>query len=130
MGDKPGHDGSSEVPPSNESNPPDDVGAGNAGDGARSWSTAARLRAEADVAAARVATLSPREREVLDLIAEGLSIKEMATSLSVSPKSVETYRARLLEKLEAKTPSALMRIAVLVSLLTPPGNFRMDDEPK
>ncbi len=80
-------------------------------------STAARLRAEAAEALAKMAALSPREREVIDSIAQGLSIKEIARRLSVSPKSVETYRARLIEKLDAKSPTALMRIAVLVSLM-------------
>jgi DNA-binding CsgD family transcriptional regulator len=83
--------------------------------------TAARLRAEAADALARMAALSPREREVVDCIAQGLSIKEIAGHLAVSPKSVETYRARLIEKLDAKSPAALMRIAVLVSLIAPPG---------
>ncbi len=79
--------------------------------------TAAHLRAEAAEAMAKLAALSPREREVIDFIARGLSIKEIARQIDVSPKSIETYRARLMEKLEAKNPTALMRIAVLVSLM-------------
>ncbi len=75
-----------------------------------------RLRAEAKDAAARLGALSARERDVLDCLAQGLTIKETAGSLALSPKSVETYRARLVEKLNAKSPASLMRIALLASL--------------
>lgn len=91
-------------------------------------STAARLRAEAAGAMAKLTALSPREREVIDFIAEGLSVKEIARRLDVSPKSVETYRARLIEKLDAKSPTALMRIAVLVSLMEPREHAAPDRE--
>ena len=82
--------------------------------------TAARLRAEAAAALTRLAALSPREREVLNSLALGLAIKEIAKSMSLSPKSVETYRARLGEKLAARNSAALMRIALLISLMEPP----------
>jgi DNA-binding NarL/FixJ family response regulator len=48
----------------------------------------------------RYDALSEREREVLQLIAEGRSNKEMATLLSISPGTVETHRAHLMEKLD------------------------------
>ncbi len=112
-----------DVPPHNNSTgraePESERNIGNAAGG---LSTAARLRAEAATAMAKMTALSPREREVIDFIAQGLSIKEIARRLTVSPKSVETYRARLIEKLDAKSPTALMRIAVLVSLMAPHGD--------
>ena len=125
MGDTPEKKEHSDAPPSKDelsASSGIDSG-GHFRDAAGTRSTAARLREEAATAVVKLSALSPREREVLGFIAEGLSIKEIATSLAVSPKSVETYRARLLEKLDAKTPTALMRIAVLVSLLTPPDDF-------
>jgi DNA-binding NarL/FixJ family response regulator len=45
-------------------------------------------------------SLSPRERQVLHLLAEGRSVVEIGTRLSVSPRTVETYRARMMEKLK------------------------------
>lgn len=52
--------------------------------------------------------LTPREREVLDLIAEGHSTKEIARMLGISPKTVEYHRANLLRKYEARTSSQLV----------------------
>jgi DNA-binding NarL/FixJ family response regulator len=45
-------------------------------------------------------SLSSRERQVLHLLAEGRSVVEIGTRLSVSPRTVETYRARMMEKLK------------------------------
>jgi len=56
--------------------------------------------------------LSARERRVLTLLAEGKSYKEAAAALSVSPKTVSTYRARILRKLRLKTTADLIRYAV------------------
>jgi DNA-binding NarL/FixJ family response regulator len=53
-------------------------------------------------AAARIASLSPREREVLRLVARGLTNGEIAQELVVSPATVKTHVARLLEKLEVR----------------------------
>jgi two-component system, NarL family, invasion response regulator UvrY len=57
-------------------------------------------------------TLSPRERQVLLHLAEGKSYKEIAADLSVSPKTIGTYRSRLLSKLKLKTTADLIRYAV------------------
>jgi two-component system, NarL family, invasion response regulator UvrY len=56
--------------------------------------------------------LSDREYEVLCLMSAGKATKEIAAQLNVSPKTVSTYRARLLEKLELKTTADLIRFAV------------------
>lgn len=56
--------------------------------------------------------LSPREEEVLRLLAQGLSHKEVAERLSISEKTVATYRERGLEKLGLRSRSDLLRYAV------------------
>jgi len=56
--------------------------------------------------------LSAREYQVLGLIASGKSLKEIAAQLSLSPKTVSTYRVRLLEKLELRTTSELIRYGI------------------
>jgi DNA-binding NarL/FixJ family response regulator len=56
--------------------------------------------------------LSRREREVLELLAEGKSHKEIAAIMSISPKTIGTYRSRLLRKLNLKTTADLIRYAV------------------
>ena len=66
-----------------------------------------------------LARLSAREREVLQLIAEGRTGAEIASRLELSPKTVETYRARLIEKLGIRDVPGLVRFAIqrgLVSL--------------
>jgi len=58
------------------------------------------------------ARLSDREEEIVRLLAQGLTMKEMAQQLSVSPRTLETYRARALEKLGLKTRADLVRFAI------------------
>jgi two-component system invasion response regulator UvrY len=57
--------------------------------------------------------LSSRELEVLRLLAEGKKIVQIATELSLSPKTISTYRERLLEKLKLKTSAELIRYAIM-----------------
>ena len=54
--------------------------------------------------------LSEREREVLGLVTEGLTNKEIARALSLSPRTVETHRANLSAKLEVATLAQLIRV--------------------
>jgi DNA-binding NarL/FixJ family response regulator len=56
--------------------------------------------------------LSSRERQVLQLLAEGHTIANIAAALSLSPKSVETYRSRMMEKLEIREVAGLVRFAI------------------
>jgi two-component system, NarL family, response regulator NreC len=56
--------------------------------------------------------LSSRERQVLQLLAEGHSVAEIAATLSLSPKTVETYRARMMEKLGIFDLANLVRFAI------------------
>ena len=60
----------------------------------------------------RYDTLSDREREIFQLVAEGKSNKEVAELLSISPATVETHRARVLQKLEVHNTAELVLYAV------------------
>ena len=69
-----------------------------------------RQRHQADRAAReRFAQLSEREREVLGLIVEGLTNKEIGRALGLSPRTVETHRANLFNKLQAPSLAQLIR---------------------
>jgi DNA-binding NarL/FixJ family response regulator len=63
--------------------------------------------------------LTGREREILQLIAEGLSSKETATALGISIRTVETHRANLMQKLGIHKVSGLVRFAIREGLLNP-----------
>jgi len=58
----------------------------------------------------RLARLSGREREVLALVVEGLTNKQIARALALSPRTVETHRANLSAKLEVATLAQLIRV--------------------
>ena len=65
--------------------------------------------------------LTPRQREILQLAAEGHSSKEIAQRLGLSFKTVETHRAQLMERLGVHDLAGLVRFAVRVGLVTPEG---------
>ena len=65
-----------------------------------------------------VAALTNREREVLVLIAEGLSNKEIATRLDVGVRTVETHRERIMRKLNIHSVAGLTRLAIAKGLIT------------
>jgi DNA-binding NarL/FixJ family response regulator len=56
--------------------------------------------------------LSPREREILQLVVEGKSSAEIAEILYISPKTVETYRSRLMQKLGISNLPSLVKFAI------------------
>ena len=58
----------------------------------------------------RLSKLSPRELEVLRLMVDGLTNKQIARNLKLSPRTVETHRAHLLEKLEEDSLAGLVRL--------------------
>jgi DNA-binding NarL/FixJ family response regulator len=60
----------------------------------------------------RIGVLSPREREVLDLLAQGLTGEEVATRLSLSPETVRTHVRNAMDKLEANTRVHAVAIAL------------------
>jgi len=63
--------------------------------------------------------LSPREREVLQLIAEGKTIKEIAGILGISAKTIETHRMRLMDKLDIHDTAGLVRYAIRRGVIQP-----------
>jgi DNA-binding NarL/FixJ family response regulator len=56
--------------------------------------------------------LAPRERQVLQLVAEGKTSKEIAVILGLTVKTAESYRARLMEKLDVHETAGLVRYAI------------------
>ena len=62
--------------------------------------------------------LTPRQREILQLIAEGKSTKEIAALLNVSVKTVETHRTQLMNRLDIHDIAGLVRYAVRTGLVT------------
>jgi two-component system response regulator FixJ len=71
-------------------------------------------RAELD---ARIATLTNRERDVLDGLVAGKPNKIIAFDLSISPRTVEIYRANLMTKMQAASLSELVRMALLAGVM-------------
>jgi len=61
---------------------------------------------------ARVASLSPRERQVMEGLVAGLSNKAIAREYEISPRTVEVYRANVMTKMQAANLSELVRLAV------------------
>jgi FixJ family two-component response regulator len=66
-------------------------------------------RREEIIAGARFELLTPRERNTLELILRGMTNKEMAIALGISPKTIETHRARIMEKMQVDSLAGLMR---------------------
>jgi two-component system, LuxR family, response regulator FixJ len=65
----------------------------------------------------RVAALSPRERDVLGGLVAGRANKQIAFDLGISPRTVEIYRANLMNKMQAGSLSDLVRMALVVGIL-------------
>ncbi len=63
-----------------------------------------------------IASLSPREREVLDQLIIGQPNKVVAVHMGISPRTVEIYRARVLEKMQANSLPHLVRMTLAVGL--------------
>ncbi|MGC2528759.1 MAG: response regulator transcription factor [Candidatus Acidiferrum sp.] len=63
--------------------------------------------------------LTPRERQVLQLIAEGKSTKDVATLLGISTKTAESHRTRLMQKLDIHETASLVRYAVRHGIVQP-----------
>jgi two-component system response regulator FixJ len=74
--------------------------------------TARRGGEEREQICALLATLSPREREVMDLLALGKANKEVADQLGLSTRTVEGHRARLMEKLSCTSLAELVRLSL------------------
>ena len=74
---------------------------------------AREVRRRREDARRRLATLTAREREVLDLVAAGKANKEIASALGVSPKTVEVHRAHVMSKMYVDSLAELIRITLL-----------------
>jgi two-component system response regulator FixJ len=79
-----------------------------------------RRNQRAEVSAARqlVALLTPRERHVLDQLVAGRSNKLAAHALGISPRTVEIHRARIMDKMNAKSLSDVVRVALAAASVT------------
>jgi two-component system response regulator FixJ len=67
--------------------------------------------------AARIATLSPRERQVMEGLIAGLSNKLIARDYDISPRTIEVYRANVMTKMQANSLSELVRLAMRAGML-------------
>jgi len=74
-------------------------------------------RKEAKVSDASYRTLTPREQEILRLLAEGLPPKEIADKLFISPKTVENHRTNIMNKLDLHSAHDLVRYAARLGLI-------------
>jgi RNA polymerase sigma factor (sigma-70 family) len=74
----------------------------------------ANQNARAEIAA-RLAELTPREHEVMAMVTDGKSNKDIAAALGVSAKTVEAHRARVMEKMRAESLAELVRMALIAA---------------
>jgi len=74
------------------------------------------VAAERQTVLDRIATLSPRERDVMEGLVAGKANKVIAFDLDISARTVEVYRANLMMKMQAKTLSDLVRMATIVAV--------------
>ena len=68
--------------------------------------------ARAELARERVASLTPREFQVLDLLIEGHQSKQIASELGITRRTVAHYRAKVMKKMQAKTSGELFRMVL------------------
>jgi len=76
-----------------------------------------KRRAERSDIEGRLATLSNRERDVLQGLVAGLANKQIAYDLGISPRTIEIYRANLMTKMQAASLSDLVRMALIAGIL-------------
>lgn len=74
----------------------------------------------ATAAAAKLVLLSPRERQVLEGLVAGLPNKTIAYDLAISPRTVEIHRARVMDKMGARSLSELVRLALAAGVRPTP----------
>jgi DNA-binding NarL/FixJ family response regulator len=78
-----------------------------------------RFLRSADAAPDPLAGLTSRQREILQLVAEGKSSKEIAAMLELSVKTVESHRAQIMERVGVHDLTGLVRFAIRVGLISP-----------
>ncbi len=74
-----------------------------------------RAGAARETARAQLEALTPRQRQVLDLVAQGLSSKDIAIALEMSPRTVETHRAAIMLRVNANSLADLIRLKLNAS---------------
>jgi two-component system response regulator FixJ len=79
--------------------------------------SSAQSEAVTDDIVARIAALSPRERQVMDGLIAGLSNKLIAREYDISPRTIEVYRANVMTKMQAGSLSELVRLAMRAGVL-------------
>ena len=77
-----------------------------------------RRRAATGIDESPLALLTPREQEVFQLVIEGMSSAEIARLLGLSPKTIDTYRSRMMRKLGVRNLLDLVRFAILNGLIS------------
>jgi len=83
----------------------------------RQAESSARTEAATLDVTARIAALSPRERQVMDGLIAGLSNKLIAREYDISPRTIEVYRANVMTKMQANSLSELVRLAIRAGAL-------------
>jgi len=83
----------------------------------RQWDGEEKLHMERAVIESRLAALSNRERDVLNGLIAGRANKQIAFDLGISPRTVEIYRANLMDKMQAASLSELVRMALIVDIV-------------
>jgi two-component system response regulator FixJ len=63
--------------------------------------------------------LTPRQVEIFDLVAAGFTSHAIAAKLELSPRTVESYRAQVMEKMQAESVAVLVRQAIKLGRITP-----------
>lgn len=77
------------------------------------------LTADADKEQSPFTILTPRQREILQLVAEGCTTKEIAGQLNISVKTVESHRTQIMERLHIHDIAGLVRYAIRTGLISP-----------
>ena len=78
------------------------------------YSSQSAHRLEQQALQERIGKLTAREREILDLVIDGMSTKEMARHLNISPRTVEVHRSRIMRKMDMKTLRDTLRIVLVL----------------
>jgi len=81
------------------------------------WRGEAKRHIERSTIDSKLAALSNRERDVLEGLVAGRANKQIAFDLGISPRTVEIYRANLMEKMQAKSLSELVRMALIANIV-------------
>jgi DNA-binding CsgD family transcriptional regulator len=66
-----------------------------------------------------ISGLSPRQQQVLRLVVDGSTSREIASVLGVTPSSIHTYRSRIMAKLEVSNIASLVRLAIRHGVIRP-----------